>query len=101
MAQDEQREKRKRKQELLASPKPAAKQTKLQISPARSLTDDVVDDIWGRAFFGLDIAPNKSNNDLFREAITATKRSQPGYKGPSRHKLLGPVLERLYTKCME
>lgn len=99
---DEQREKRKRKQELLSSsPKPAAKQSKLQISPSRSLPDDVVDDTWGRAFFGLDIAPNKANNPLFREAITATKRSQPGYKGPDRHKLLGTVLERLYKRCME
>ena len=95
---DEQRQKRKRKQQLL-SPTRDAKQSKLQISP-RLIKDDEVDEAWGRAFFGLDIAANKANNELFREVIAATKRSHAGYKGPNRQKILGPVLDRLNDSCV-
>ena len=94
--------KRKRKQHLLSpKPKPKAKQSKLHISPSRLVPDDEVDDAWGRAFFGLDIAANKASNELFREAIAATKRSSVSYKGPTRQKILGVVLDRLHTNCMK
>ena len=94
--------KRKRKQQLIsASPQAKAKQSKLNISPSRLLKDEDVDNAWGRAFFGLDMAPNKASNELFREAICATKRSSISYKGPTRQKLLGPVLDRLHKDCMQ
>ena len=93
--------KRKRKQQLLCV-SPKTKQAKLQLSPgARQLPDDEVDDAWGRAFFGLDIAANKASTELFREAIAATKRSSVKYKGPSRQKILGPVLDRLHSYCVK
>ena len=34
---------------------------------------DAVDDAWGKAFFGLDIAGNKIDAPLFKEAIATTK----------------------------
>ena len=95
--------KRKRKQQLIsASPKATkAKQSKLSISPSRLMQDEEVDNAWGRAFFGLDMAPNKASTELFREAICATKRSSINYKGPTRQKLLGPVLDRLHKDCIQ
>ena len=38
-----------------------------------------VDEAWGRCFFGLDIAPNKIEHDLFKEAIVATASTRSGY----------------------
>ena len=79
--------KRKRAAELLASsPKPAAstsskkvqakaKQCRLPFAPHR-LPNSEVDDAWAKAFFGLDLTPNKIDHELFREAITATSRSK-------------------------
>ncbi len=94
--------KRKRKQQLISpKAKPKTKQSKLHISPSRLLPDDEVDNAWGRAFFGLDMAANKASNELFREAIAATKRSSVQYKGPTRQKLLGAVLDRLHKECMK
>ena len=55
-----------------------AKQSRLGFAPD-SLADDDVDDAWGEAFFGLDIACAKIENPLFREAIVATKRSKVGF----------------------
>ena len=101
---DVQRQKRKRQNELLqcaaSTVKPVAKQSKLRMSPAR-LEDEEVNEAWGKAFFCLDIPVNKVCTPAFREAIAATKRSKPAYKGPDRHKLYGPVLERLYRKCTQ
>ena len=56
---------------------PSTKQTKLRAAPP-ALVDDDVDDSWGEAFFGLDIAAFKISHPLFREAIAVTKRSKPG-----------------------
>ena len=73
--------KRKRRDELLRSNKTAIsplKQSRLAVTPP-SLADDVVDDAWGEAFFGLDISVNKIQQPLFREAITATQRSKIGF----------------------
>ena len=97
------REKRKRQVELLqSSPKSvkSVKQSKLCMSPS-CLEDAEVNEAWGKAFFSLDIPVNKVSTPAFRDAIAATKRSKPTYKGPDRHKLYGPVLERLYHKCTE
>ena len=56
-----------------------AKQSKLYVHPPRAkmLDDNEVDEAWGRAFFTLDIAQNKIEQDFFREAIVATKSSKP------------------------
>ena len=35
-----------------------------------------MDDAWGKAFFGLDIAGNKIDAPLFKEAIAATKSAK-------------------------
>lgn len=73
---------RKRARELSSanfSPSPA-KQSKLYLGRqprANLLDDDEVDQAWGRAFFTLDIAQNKVDQDFFREAIAATKLSKP------------------------
>jgi len=40
--------------------------------------DDAVDNAWGEAFFGLDIAARKIEHPLFRGAIEATQRSKSG-----------------------
>ena len=37
--------------------------------------DEEVDNVWGKAFFGLNIAANKISHPLFREAIDATVQS--------------------------
>ena len=61
------RAKRKWQQELMhATPpkKSGCTQSKLRISP-HSLQDEVVDNTWGSAFFGLDIAVNKICNPAF------------------------------------
>ena len=72
-------QKRKRAEELrrsnsLSSP---AKQTRLGFGKHNSMSDEDVDEAWGRAFFGLDIAWNKINKSLFRSAIEATKNCKP------------------------
>ena len=60
---------------LAASP---AKQNRIYVHPPiEYLDDDEVDQAWGRAFFTLDIAQNKVEQDFFREAIAATKSSKP------------------------
>ena len=71
--------KRKRAKQLLKllHLTPPSKQSKLRLSTP-ILADDVVDEAWGTAFFGLDIAVNKIENPLFREAIIATKQSKRG-----------------------
>ena len=38
--------------------------------------DDDVDLAWGKAFFGLDIAPAKISHPLFREAICTSQQSR-------------------------
>ena len=38
-----------------------------------------VDEAWGRCFFGLDIAPNKIEDNLFKEAIVVTATTKSGY----------------------
>jgi hypothetical protein len=74
--------KRKRARELSNanfSPSPA-KQSKLYLgrhARVNLLDDDQVDQAWGRAFFTLDIALNKVDQEFFREAIAATKLSKP------------------------
>ena len=68
--------KRKRQQEVLSATQPCLKQSKLKVNG--TLKDDAVDDAWGRAFFTLDIPPNKIANPIFREAVAATKRSSLG-----------------------
>ena len=98
---------RKRARELLhASPQPnspansaanKAKRSRQQTLPFIQVTSkDQVDDAWGRCFFGLDIAPNKIEHDLFKEAIAATACAQRGYKTPNRQKLFDTVLVRLF-----
>ena len=81
MAAENKAKKRKRAKELMRSKfasangvNSPAKQQKLQFMP-KMLHDDDVDDAWGRAFFGLDIATHKVQNDLFKEAIECTKMS--------------------------
>ena len=76
---------RKRGAELMAAtPSPSSKKSKrtnfrqpqIPFSPVTPTnTDEFVDSAWGMAFFGLDIAPNKIDNPLFKEAIHATQRS--------------------------
>ena len=83
LEREQKAKKHKRMTELLqrtgpASPATRAKQSRLIIgSPA--LTDDDVGDTWGEAFFGLDVAINKIAQPLFREVISATKRSKIGF----------------------
>lgn len=89
---------RKRKGELLKLPT-TKKQSKLRVGEP-AMPDDMVDECWANAFFGLDIPSNKINSSLFKEAVAATKRSTPGYKLPHRHKLYGAILDRLYNKCV-
>ena len=72
----DQRKSRMRKLLDSKSPSPA-KQTRLGFK-IHDLTDDEVDDAWGEAFFGLDIACGKIENPLFKEAIVATQRSKSG-----------------------
>lgn len=75
-----QTKKQKKRQRELLQPKlcsPPTKQSKLCLSPVK-VEDDVVDDAWAEAFFGLDIAGHKIGTPLFRDAIVATQRSKPG-----------------------
>ena len=55
------------------------RQRKLLFPVTSNLPDEDVNDAWGRAFFGLDIAANKLADPLFREAIHATKKSRVGF----------------------
>ena len=81
-----------------------------------------VDMFWAKAFFGLDVATNKVDKPLFREAIAATKlaptrsvmlidpnpnpnpKTNPNpnhrYKGPTRQKLMSDLLNNLYNKLL-
>ena len=72
---------RKRARKLLHSRfdgSPVTKQSRLPFSP-KALSRDEVDDAWGEAFFGLDIAAYKIDNLLFREAIAATRKCKAGF----------------------
>ena len=70
---------RKRASELMHN-SPLLKRKKQQsLSYQKEIVDnDVVDDAWALALFGLDIAPNKIDHDLFREAIATTLKAKPG-----------------------
>ena len=74
---------RKRAQELFhnspltPSSKKPKQQKKLPFAPD-VLSAEEVDSAWGLCFFGLDIAPNKATQPLFREAIAATRKSRKG-----------------------
>ena len=69
--------KRKRVEQLVQSNyESPGKQCKLQINRRNLLSEDQVDEAWGKAFFTLDIAPSKMDSAFFREAIQATKMSQ-------------------------
>ena len=73
---------RKRARELVEAQFSASpvKQYKLYLGrrPRETLLDeDEVDQAWGRAFFTLDIAHSKIDQDFFREAIAASKLSKP------------------------
>jgi len=70
--------KRKRMGELMRSNSwgSPSKQSKLEITARSSMADQAVDNAWGRAFFGLDVAINKVDHPLFREAIEATKQAK-------------------------
>ena len=50
-------------------------QSRLPFSPRGTLSDLEVDDAWGMACFGLDLAPNKLNDPLFRDAFRASQNS--------------------------
>ena len=67
---------RKRGGELLDSKIPS-KQSRLRLGSPVILKDEEVDRQWAEAFFCLDVAGNKIDHPLFREAIAATKRSSP------------------------
>jgi len=71
---------RKRGNEMLAaSPSPEQKQKRSRQTQLpfihTTLPDTDVDDAWGLACFGLDIAAHKINDELFRDAVRATQRS--------------------------
>ena len=55
--------------------KKRSRQSTLPFSPQKLLSDQEVDDAWGLACFGLDLAPNKLNDPLFRNAFHATQNS--------------------------
>ena len=57
------------------SPRRKRRQGTLPFLP--TTVDDDVDLAWAKAFYGLDIAPAKISNPLFREAIQATQASSP------------------------
>lgn len=83
IGKDQQSRSRKRAQELLQSSPaivPSKKSRLQQRLPFVSeiLSGEQVDDAWALCFFGLDIAPNKLIQPLFREAITATQKSKKG-----------------------
>ena len=79
MEKDQRHQKRKRGLALL-NPRnsPVTKQTRLRATLS-TLAHEDVDDSWGEAFFGLDIAAFKIAHPLFREAIAVTQRSKSGY----------------------
>ena len=52
-----------------------SKQITLPFASSQTLSDREVDRAWGMACFGLDIAPNKLNDPLFRDAFHATQNS--------------------------
>ena len=74
------------------------RQTRLPSTQPNS--DTQVDDAWGKAFFGLNIAANKISHPLFREAIQSTVLSKSSYKPPCRQALYGPILDRLHSACV-
>ena len=73
---------RKRAAELMNVSPAAIKKRKKQ-SPLpftkNVLPNTEVDDAWALAFLGLDIAPYKIDNQLFRDAIAATMKAKSGY----------------------
>ena len=79
-AKERREQKRRRSEVLLAAQSHAdttpTKQTKLRYRP--KLSNDYVDNAWAEAFFGLDVAARKIDNDLFRKAIAATQRAKAG-----------------------
>ena len=71
--------KRSRGKELLGANKKAKSPTiQSKLAYRSKATAEEVDHAWGEAFFGLDIAPNKIDHPLFREAIAKTKKSRAG-----------------------
>ena len=62
----------------LPSGKKKRVQTRLKFPAVSNVTDEQVDNAWGRAFFGLDIAVNKLSDPLFHDAVTATMHARPG-----------------------
>ena len=86
-AKDAELQSRKRAAALLQSEKfggSPAKQSKLGFRSRHELPDEAVNLCWVKAVFGLDIAANKVDKDLFREAIQATKRAREKYVNVSK-----------------
>ena len=52
-----------------------SKQITLPFASSQTLSDREVDNAWGMACFGLDLAANKFNDPLFRDALHATQNS--------------------------
>ena len=73
--------KKRRAAELLSQKKPkeagTPPQKQSKLGYRAKATAEEVDKAWGEAFFGLDIAANKINSPLFREAIRMTRKSKP------------------------
>ena len=70
------RQKRKRADELKRSSSWSSPSKQAKLGFRTRLNDEDVDEAWGRAFFGLDIAPNKIDQDLFRIAMEASQHSK-------------------------
>ena len=66
---------------MLISPEALKKRKKQKQLPFKpfALANKNVDDAWALAFVGLDIAPHKIDNPLFRDAIAATMQAKSGY----------------------
>ena len=69
-------QKRKRVDELKRSNSWSSPSKQSKLGFRNAMTNEDVDEAWGRAFFGLDIAPSKIDKDLFRVAIEATQQSK-------------------------
>ena len=69
---------RKRALELLSMSKTKHKKQKSLPFQRAVVPNDVVDDAWALAFFGLDIAPSKISSLLFRDAIATTIKAKSG-----------------------
>ena len=72
---------RKRGAELMAATPPEKRQrgglvqSPLPFTATGRKNHEEVDDAWGLAFFGLDIAPHKIDSPLFKEAVYATQQA--------------------------